>query len=260
MPDGEKTTTDIVVVPEVIITQKPRGKTREEMLEMLRSRTGAWRSGDLLTMTILECGGNMVAAAAKLKMTVKYLRWRISKNPELKARFGINAQRLLAKTEFDKAIKESKSDKTLTLLQMKIEEVVIGQANLLAWTMERLAEVRDRISNGSKARLLLRKKPELLKPDELEFVERWKFEDREEEKMLIHQEEYLLREYTHGHSVVVETNMRKAKTDQIIKNIRGKTDGGEQKPRANVAPPKGAALVATYTIPGKPLEQNGSPG
>lgn len=239
----------------------PEKITRELLLERLKSgqKKSVYRTDERITLVMLDCGGDRAEAARRLGWTEKQLQSRLSSSVTLRSRFGRDAQKLLAKQEYDAIAKSEGKSKVMTLLQMKIEELVIGQAQVAAIIMRRLKYVNERIENGNEVKRMLRHMKLVLDEKDKEFIERWKFEDRDEEKSLLQQEAMLLSEYGKAHAVTVETNYRKAKTEATLAGMGYKSDeptkpeAPKEKPKRQLSsPPKGVALVPVTTKSNEP--------
>lgn len=179
-----------------------------------------------------------------LKMKSSHLSNRIITNPELQARFGRKAVELRNKLQIDMLEAAGRNTpETVDVITKQLEDLAVGQAQIAQFALERLIEIKTRITNANKAKELQGMPAEMLSDEEKKFIMKHSFainDNQDEEKKLFDQEQAMMQEYSRASITISAMGFTKAKADVLMQKVRPNSAKG--KPAA--APPKGSPSVA----------------
>jgi len=124
-------------------------------------------SASTIAEAMITARGDRSVACQILGMKSSHLANRIKSNPELQARFGRKAVELRNKLQMDMLeAAGQRTPETVDVIGKQLEELVVGQAQIAQFALNRLVEIRERISKGNEAKLLQGMPPEMLTDDE----------------------------------------------------------------------------------------------
>ena len=208
----------------------------------------AWNSDADVAVAMISANGNRYKAAVALGISVGRLNTRIADSHTLKTRFGKKAQMLRDEMVVKEIVSTEPGVSSKRILIDKIEELVVGQASVAQIALARLSEIKERITNGNRAKRLLRQGTDLTDAEK-KFAELWRFEDGEE-KILMAQEVAMIQEYTRSNETATAVTHKRAQTEALFLKMGS---GGRKPPTRPplASPPKGTAPGPAVTQPPK---------
>ena len=202
-----------------------------------RRGSGQYLTTEDVIMAMLTFKSDRRLAAKHLDITKAVLDNKISTIPALKARFGRTAIAIKKKEEIRKMEEGGEDPRKLEILDMSTQEMAAGQIKVAQVALERLYDIKKRLTLGNEAKEIGRILESKRTPEQQEKFLKWSF-GVDEEKLLLNQEIAMMQEYTNANDVMASTSYKRAQTEALMR----KTGNSLRSPRGKLAtPPKGHA-------------------